>query len=127
MSSNYQSGVCNIGPSEIRRRQSVALIGAVLTIAATIFLISGHQPKSSRVSIFIPAMIFAVGWIQSRRKFCLAFGFMGTFNFGKLGELSKVANKQDLARDRATALGILGQATVLAIAITGIVLLIPIK
>lgn len=127
MSSNYQPGVCNIGPGEIRRRQSVAAIGAVLTIALAFFLISGHHPKASRASIFIPAMIFAVGWIQSRRKFCLAFGFMGTFNFGKLGELSKVADKDDLARDRATALSILSQAIVLAIAITGLVLLIPIK
>lgn len=127
MSSNYQPGVCNIGTGEIRRRQSVAAIGAVLTIVSAIVLISGHQPKASRASIFIPAMIFSVGWIQSRRKFCLAFGFMGTFNFGKLGELSKVADKDDLARDRATAMSILSQSIILAIAITGLVLLIPIK
>jgi hypothetical protein len=127
MSSSYQPGVCNIGTGEIRRRQMVAAIGALLTIVLAVILISGHHSKAMRASVFIPAMIFAVGWIQSRRKFCLAFGLMGTFNFGKLGELSKVADKDDLAKDRATAISILSQAIVLAIAITGLIVLIPIK
>ena len=123
--SNYQPGVCNIGPGEIRIRQIVALLGAVLTIISAVTIIKTHAPRASRVGIFIPAMVFSVGWIQSRKKFCLAFGLMGTFNFGKLGQLSKVADKEDRARDRATAMGILSQAIVLAIAITGLVLLIP--
>ena len=70
-------------------------------------------------------MIFAVGWIQSRRKFCLAFGFMGAFNFGKAGTLSKVQSEEDKAADRSTALSILSQALILAIAITGIVYFWP--
>jgi hypothetical protein len=70
-------------------------------------------------------MIFAVGFIQSRRKFCLAFGLMGTFNFGSLGKLSRVASPQDRAADRKTAISILVQALSLALTITLIVYLLP--
>jgi hypothetical protein len=63
--------------------------------------------------------------VQSRKKFCLAYGFMGTFNFGKLGELSKVADKSSLAADRKTAISILGQSLSLAAILTLIVYLLP--
>ena len=50
---------------------------------------------------------------------------MGTFNFGKLGQLSKVASKEDKAADRATAISILTQAIILAAAITGLIFFLP--
>jgi len=123
--SSYVAGACNIGPSEIKRRQTVAALGFVLTIATVILLAHGHATRISRLSAFIPAMIFSVGWVQSRRKFCLAFGLMGTFNFGKAGQLSKVQSPEDLAADRATALSILGQAFIVALAITALIVLLP--
>ena len=123
--SEYIPGTCNIGKGEIRRRQFVALIGFVLIIVSAYGLISLKSPQSARLGIFAPAMIFAVGWIQSRRKFCLAFGLMGTFNFGKLGQLSKVADSDAKLADRKTALSILGQSVVLALAITGLIYFIP--
>ena len=86
-----------------------------------------HASRSQRLFAFIPALVFSVGWVQSRRKFCLAFGFMGTFNFGKLGELSKVSNPEDLKADRKTALSILGSAVLIAGAITLIAILIPVQ
>ena len=50
---------------------------------------------------------------------------MGTFNFGKLGQLSKVADSDAKLADRKTALSILGQSVVLALAITGLIYFIP--
>jgi hypothetical protein len=123
--SEYIPGTCNIGAGEIRRRQLVALIGFILLVVSAYGLISQKAPHSARLGLFAPAMIFAVGWIQSRRKFCLAFGLMGTFNFGKMGQLSRVADKDQRAADRQTALSILGQSVVLALAITGLIYFIP--
>lgn len=122
---DYIAGSCNIGKGEVRRRQFVALIGLVLIVITTAGLISGSAAKSARLSVFIPALIFSVGFIQSRRKFCLAFGFMGTFNFGSLGKLSRVASQQDRKADRKTALSILAQALSLALIITLIIYLLP--
>lgn len=50
---------------------------------------------------------------------------MGAFNFGKAGQLSKVQSPADLAADRATALSILGQAALVAIAITALIVALP--
>ena len=122
---DYIAGSCNIGKGEIRRRQLVALIGLVLTIITTFGLITSDSAKSARYGVFMPAFIFSIGFIQSRRKFCLAYGLMGTFNFGSLGKLSRVASAEDRKRDRRTAISILLQALSLALTITLIIYLLP--
>jgi len=122
---DYIAGSCNIGKGEIRRRQIVAVIGLILLISTTAGLIGSDSAKSARLGVFIPALIFAIGFIQSRRKFCLAYGLMGTFNFGPLGKLSKVATPEDRKADRKTAISILVQALALALTITLIIYLFP--
>ena len=122
----YIPGTCNIGKGEIRRRQLVALIGLILIITTTAGLVSAETPKSSRFSVFIPAIVFSIGFIQSRRKFCLAFGLMGTLNFGSLGKVSRVADSANRRQDRKTAMSILIQALSLALTITLIIYLLPI-
>jgi hypothetical protein len=122
---DYIAGSCNIGKGEVRRRQFVALIGLILIISTTAGLIGSDSAKSARFGIFIPALVFSVGFIQSRRKFCLAYGLMGTFNFGPLGKLSRVATPEDRRADRKTAISILAQALSLALTITLIIYLLP--
>jgi hypothetical protein len=122
---DYIAGSCNIGKGEIRRRQIVAVIGLILLISTTAGLIGSDSAKSARLGVFAPALIFAIGFIQSRRKFCLAYGLMGTFNFGPLGKLSKVATPEDRKADRKTAISILVQALALALTITLIIYLFP--
>lgn len=123
--SEYIPGLCNIGPAEIRKRRTVAILGLGLLILGIISFRQTHAHHLARTSIFLPALVFSVGFIQSRKKFCLAFGFMGTFNFGKSRDLARVASPEDRARDRKTALNILGQAVVLALAITLVVIFLP--
>ena len=125
MSSEYIAGACNIGKGEIRRRQFVALIGIFLIATTAATLLATDQVRSARLSIFLPAMIFSVGFIQSRKKFCLAYGLAGTFNFGKLGSISRVQSAEDRKADRKTAMGILVQAVFLAAAITAVFFALP--
>jgi hypothetical protein len=122
---DYIPGACNIGKGEIRRRQVVALIGLALSISTLVTLISTDAPRGARLAIFIPLAVASIGWVQSRRKFCLAYGFMGTFNFGKLGQLSRVADTASRAADRKTALNILFQAGSYALIATAIVFALP--
>ena len=121
----YIPGSCNIGKGEIKRRQFVALLGLFLSIFALVTLISIDAPPSSRIGIFFPLMMASVGYIQSRSKFCLAYGFAGTFNVGKMGDLSRVASPEDRAADRKTALTILGKSLLLAVIATGVVVVLP--
>lgn len=128
MSDNqYVAGSCNIGTGEIRRRQVVAIIGSALSVSALIGFISTSAEPSLRLGIFIPLAVASIGWVQSKRKFCLAYGLMGTFNFGKLGQLSRVQDKAALAADRKTAVVILTQSLSLAAVLTLVVYLLPLS
>ena len=127
MTDQYIPGTCNIGKSEIRQRQIVALIGLALSVSALVGFISTGASPSVRLGIFLPLTIFSIGWVQSRRKFCLAYGFMGTFNFGRLGKVSRVADKASLAADRKTAVSILLQSLGLAALLTLIIYLLPLN
>ncbi len=118
MSSDYIPGTCNIGKSEIRQRQFVALVGAFLTLFIGIGLLSIEDPNPPRFFIFFPALIFSIGFVQTRKKFCLAYGFAGTFNFGRLGKASRVASAEDKKADRKMAISILRQSVLLALGIT---------
>jgi hypothetical protein len=50
---------------------------------------------------------------------------MGTFNFGKVGQMSKVSDKDALRADRVTALTILAQSLIYAVLITALMYLLP--
>jgi hypothetical protein len=124
-SNSYVAGSCNIGKGEIRRRQVVALIGLALSLLTFIGFISTSASASARISIFAPLAVTFIGWVQSRKKFCLAYGFMGTFNFGKLGDISRVADKASKSADRKTALKILVEALLYAAIATALVAALP--
>jgi hypothetical protein len=125
VSSEYVAGSCNIGKGEIRRRQLVALFGIFLTISSATALLATDQSRSSRISIFVPALVFSVGFVQSRSKFCLAYGLAGTFNFERLGKISRVASVEDRKADRKTAIVILLKSAALAALITAAFLVSP--
>jgi hypothetical protein len=125
MSSEYVAGSCNIGKGEIRRRQLVALFGIFLTISSATALLATDQSRFSRISIFVPALVFSVGFVQSRSKFCLAYGFAGTFNFERLGKISRVQSVQDRKADRKTAIVILLKSAFLAALITAVFFILP--
>lgn len=116
MADTYIPGTCNLGKSEVRRRQFVALLGLGLAFFSGFGLWEGSALV--KLTIFLPFFVFATGFIQSRRKFCMAYGFSGAFNLGRLGELSRVQDPADRAADRKTALSILGQASLLALTLT---------
>lgn len=121
----YIPGTCNIGKGEVRRRQLVALVGLFFSISTLLTFNTVDAPAEIRLGIFFPLMVTAVGFVQSRSKFCLAYGFAGTFNVGKLGDIRRVASKEDRAADRKTALVILGKSFLLAALATAVVLVLP--
>jgi len=125
VSSEYIPGTCNIGKGEIRQRQIVALFGIFLTVTSATALLATDQSRTSRLSIFIPALVFSIGFVQSRSKFCLAYGFAGTFNFERLGKITKVQSAEDRKADRKTAISILLKSAAVAALITAVFFVLP--
>lgn len=122
--SEYISGSCNIGPSEIKSRQRVAIFGALAYLAVGFLLITGSATLATRLIIFIPALVASVGFIQARRKFCVAFGFMGVFNFEKTGTSTRITLNEDLRADRKYAVKLLLQSLLSAVVLTALVIAI---
>ena len=122
---DYIPGTCNIGGDELRSRRIVAAVGLILSLSALAIFIATDVSQSARLGIFIPLLVMSIGWVQSRKKFCLAYGFAGTFNFGKLGHLSRVSDPIARAADRRTALMILAQSTLYAAVLTALVVALP--
>lgn len=126
MTYSYVPGTCNLGKAEIRRRQFVALLGLFLSASSFIGLAATDAARTARFSLFVPLMVFSVGFVQSRKRFCLAYGLMGTFNLGKLGDITRVQSAEDRKADRKTALAILMQSAALAAALTLVLVALPI-
>ena len=121
----YLAGSCNIGPGEIRRRQVVAIVGLIFSVISLVTLLTAGAPRSARLGIFVPLLVASVGYVQSRSKFCLAYGFAGTFNMGKMGDLSRVSDSVSRAVDRRTASKILFKSAALAAVITLVIISLP--
>lgn len=124
MSDDYIAGVCNIGTAEVRQRLIVSFVGLGFALAAAAGLLSADAPRAARWGVLIPLLVWSVGLVQARHRFCVAYGILGTFNFGKLGKLSRVNDPSFRRADRITVLKIAGLSFVYAFAATlGFVLL----
>lgn len=121
----YIPGTCNIGKAEIRQRQVVALIGLAFAVVSLAGLLAADAPRISRAGLFLPLMVFSVGMVQARRRFCLAYGFAGTFNFGRLGKIERVDDSAFRKADRVMAVKVFAQSAAIAALLTLITFLLP--
>jgi hypothetical protein len=110
----YIAGVCNIGTEEVRRRKIIGYTGLIITILITGILAATPWPPSfGFLIVVVSATVSSYGLLQAHAKFCVVYGFAGVFNFGSVGESSKVtdrnARRADLKRAfqiNALAIGI---------------------
>lgn len=124
-SSTYIPGTCNIGKNEIRQRKLVGLVGLFFSVSSLIGLMAIGAARETRLGIFLPLMVASTGYVQSRSKFCMAYGLAGTFNFGKLGDIAQVSDPLSRRADRASALKILLKSFMLASIATMVIFVLP--
>jgi hypothetical protein len=122
---HYQPGVCNIGPDEIARRRRSGHIGAIATVITLAVLIALDAPPFARFLVAIPAAGAAAGYLQAFFKFCIAFGSVGVFNFGRRGTIEHVADPAARARDRMRVVQLSLAVALIAVAIGLLAVLIP--
>jgi hypothetical protein len=90
----YRAGACNIGPDEIRKRRVAGVTAAVATVAFGAGLIAIGAPAPARLLVALPAAGSAVGFLQARSKFCLGFAIAGVRNFGPVGSMVRVDDRE---------------------------------
>jgi len=122
----YRPGACNIGPAEIARRRRAGWIGLGLAVAwAGLTVLAAAEPLV-RFVVVVPLAGAFVGFLQARRRFCAAYGFLGLRNFGPLGAADRVVDEEARRRDRIAALRLVGEAVLLALPPSLVLALLPI-
>lgn len=114
---DYRPGTCNIGPAEIARRRRAGHVGTAVSLGLLGLLVSVRAPRVTRLAIALPVAGAASGYLQARLRFCAGFGSRGVYNFGSLGEVERVEDADERARDRARSMQIgLGSLAIGALA-----------
>ena len=115
----YQPGVCNIGPTQQRRRLVLG-VGSLLAAAgyvAAVVALAG--PRWALGFSVVPLYGAAMGALQYRERFCIGFAGMGVFDVG--GGTNEIGNEAALAADRKKAVKLNAKAMALGVAGTVVV------
>ncbi|QUO47533.1 hypothetical protein [Halorubrum ruber] len=115
----YQPGVCNIGPTQQRRRLLLgvgSLLVAAVYVAAVVAL---AWPRWALIASVVPLYGAAMGALQYRERFCIGFAGMGVFDVGD--GANEIQNEAALAADRKKAVRLNAKAMALGVAGTVVV------
>ena len=121
----YQPGVCNIGPADIAFRRRSGHLSAAAAAGLLGFLLAMRAPRLARLLVAIPAAGAASGYIQARSHFCAGYGSAGVYNFGALGNQQKVTDDGARALDAARARRIGQQSLAIGLAVAGLAVALP--
>ena len=125
ITSDYVPGVCNINHSEIAYRKKAVYVGVVATVTLFGVLYLLGVQAYTRVILFVPIFIAVIGYLQTKNKFCVAYGASGKQNARNGSGTAEKVNDIDARRkdkQRANAMNI--QAAVLSIIFTIILVVV---
>jgi hypothetical protein len=122
----YRAGACNIGPDEIRKRRAAGVAAAIATVALGAGLIVIGAPAPARLLVALPAAGSAVGFLQARSRFCLAFAIAGVRNFGPVGSVARVADRDAHRADLIAATKMVVEAIAIGAVVGVAFALIPV-
>ena len=118
----YQPGVCNIGPTQRRRRLLLGVVSLLAAAGLVAAVLAVGWPRWTLVLTTFPLYGAAMGYFQYRERFCVGFAGMGVFDVGDGTE--RVDDSTALAADRKRAVRLnvksLATGALAAVAIYGI-------
>jgi len=124
---SYIPGMCNINQDEIAYRRKAMYFGLGVTILLLVAMIVFQVNIFVRsLVLFIPLFIAIIGYLQTKNKFCVAYGASGKQNATDGNESAEaVADTDAQAADKKKARTMNLQAFVSTIIILVILLLVP--
>ncbi|HEY4153672.1 MAG TPA: hypothetical protein VGM38_10160 [Pseudolysinimonas sp.] len=123
----YQPGVCNIGPAEIRQRRRSGWIGLAVTVVFLVLAFALEWPAPFRLLAALPAILGATGFLQAAFHFCVRFGTQGLFNFGEMGAEESVHEAEYRHKDQRKAIQIVVLSVLIGVVVAVGALLIPLR
>ncbi len=120
----YIPGVCNIGDEEIKKRKQAGWGGLIATIVLWGLFIWFNTPQIWRLTLFFPAMMSAMGFLQAYMHFCAYFGFASLFNFGDVGTTDSIQQAEFRAKDKKKAWQIVTYSVLIGLAVAIIAFLV---
>ncbi len=123
----YVAGACNIGPWEIRRRRTSAIVSFVTAAGLFLLLVALDSPAWTRILLLAPIWGGAISWLQARRHFCVAFALGGVSNFGD-GETTRraVVDPEQRSLDRRATVRLVRDAFLLALVPVVVAIALPV-
>ncbi|MBU0750220.1 hypothetical protein KKH15_01755 [Patescibacteria group bacterium] len=119
MKTKYIPGVCNIGPAEIKMRERVGWYALGATALLGIVLVASDAPEWSKVVLFFPATVSALGFLQAWFHFCVAYGTQGLFNVSDaVAKTESISQKEFRKKDQQRSIMIIVSAVVIGMVIT---------
>ena len=121
----YRPGACNIGPEEMGARRRIGVVQLVLAVTLFAALLALDTPPWTRIVVWPLLAAAFVTLEQVRRRFCVAFGFAGLRNFGRLGQAERIEDAGARATDRRAAVVMVTYCALAAAAVTALFVAIP--
>ena len=118
---SYVPGVCNINRAEIAYRRKAGYFGLGLFIVVAIVFIALGINRWAYLILFVPAFIAAIGFLQAKNRFCVAYGAGGQQNATEgSAAATKVTDMLAAKKDKQRARQMNLQAALLAIVATAL-------
>jgi hypothetical protein len=118
-----ESVVSNLGPRERRKRFVLGIAALVAGAGLAFMLVAWDAPRWSRLLIFLPVWVAALGLFQARERTCIALAARGARNMDQ-GE-EAIDDAEQAAELRRVARRIHRRALLTAIIVTMVALAFP--
>jgi len=116
---SYIPGVCNINKKEIAYRRKAGYVGVGVALVLFGILLGLKLSKWTRLILFLPLYIGAIGFLQAKNKFCVAYGAEGKQNANEDStEATAVSDHAARARDKIKARSLNLQVAVITLGIS---------
>ena len=116
----YIPGVCNINRQEIAYRRKWRNIGVIVTVLLAVALVLVSDNRWLRVVVFLPSLVAAINYLQTKNHFCVSYAAAGLQNATEGSkEAVKVAD-ESRKLDQAKARKMNTQAAVAALLVTAL-------
>lgn len=123
----YVPGVCNINRSEIAYRRKAGYVGLGVSLILAVALFGLGVSRWYRLVLFLPLFIAAIGFLQAKNKFCVAYGANGQQNAAEgSAKASEISDQAAKAKDKHRARTMNLQAALLALLGAALAVVLPV-